>query len=153
MPGFRHLAVACSLILVLTAPAARLLSAEVATPPAQAHPGKADWAEARRLDIILSEFQYAPSEIVLEVGKPYLLRLENKGWFGHDFTAPAFFRTVAFGPGQTASDAQRSGGSVSLAAGEVQEIEIMPLQAGRYALECTKPLHSLFGMSGDIIVR
>lgn len=28
----------------------------------------------------------------------------------------------------------------------------MPLQAGSYALECTKPLHGLFGMSGDILV-
>lgn len=155
MRGYRHLAVACSLVLILIAPAPRLLGAEVATTSAraQARAEQADWAHARRLDIILSEFQFAPSEIAVDVGAPYVLRLENKGWFRHDFTAPAFFRSVAFGPGQSASEAQRSGGSFSLAPGEVQEIEFVPLQAGKYALECTKPLHGLFGMSGDIIVR
>jgi uncharacterized cupredoxin-like copper-binding protein len=29
----------------------------------------------------------------------------------------------------------------------------VPLQAGNYALECTKPLHALFGMTGDIVVE
>jgi uncharacterized cupredoxin-like copper-binding protein len=33
------------------------------------------------------------------------------------------------------------------------EIEFVPLQAGIYALECTKPLHGLFGMTGDIVVE
>jgi uncharacterized cupredoxin-like copper-binding protein len=33
------------------------------------------------------------------------------------------------------------------------EIGLVPLQPGRYALECTKPLHGLFGMSGDIVVE
>ncbi|MGZ9034159.1 MAG: plastocyanin/azurin family copper-binding protein, partial [Rhodospirillales bacterium] len=41
----------------------------------------------------------------------------------------------------------------SLAAGEVKEIEFVPLQAGTYAVECTKPLHGLFGMTGDIVVQ
>ena len=43
--------------------------------------------------------------------------------------------------------------SLSLAAGEVEEIELVPLQAGTYAVECTKPLHGLFGMTGDIVVE
>ncbi len=151
MHAFRHLAVACVLGVVAPRPS----SAAVVTPPsqAQARPEEADWTHARRFDIILSEFQFAPSEIAFRLGEPYVLRLENKGRFRHNFTAPAFFRTVAFRPGRAASEAEHSGGSFSLAAGEVQEIEFVPLQAGTYALECTKPLHGLFGMSGDIVVR
>jgi uncharacterized cupredoxin-like copper-binding protein len=77
-----------------------------------------------------------------------MLRLENTGRLRHTFTAPEFFRAVAFRPGEAATEAEQSGGSLSLPAGEVEEIDLVPLQPGTYAVECTKPLHGLFGMTG-----
>jgi uncharacterized cupredoxin-like copper-binding protein len=130
-------------------------AAEVGQPPpeAQVRAVEADWTHARYYDVILGEFHFAPSRIVLQHGEPYALRLENKGRFRHTFTAPEFFHAVAFRPGGAVTEAEQSGGSLSLAAGEIKEIEFVPLQAGTYALECTKPLHGLFGMTGDIVVE
>lgn len=119
---------------------------------AQTRASDVDWARARHYDITLSEFHFAPSRITLQRGEPYALRLENKGRFRHTFTAPAFFRTVAFKPGGAATEAETTGG-LSLGANESAEIEFVPLRQGTYAVECTKPLHGVFGMSGDIVVQ
>jgi uncharacterized cupredoxin-like copper-binding protein len=129
-------------------------AAELGTwPEAQVPATEVDWTRARHYDVILDEFHFAPSRIVLRNGEPYALRLDNRGRFRHTFTAPEFFRAVAFRPGAAATEAEQSGGSLSIAAGEVVEIEFVPLQAGIYALECTRPLHGLFGMTGDILVE
>jgi uncharacterized cupredoxin-like copper-binding protein len=153
MHDVRHAVVAC--ILFFGALTGRLSCADVVgtVPEAQGRAAEVDWTHAQHYDIILSEFHFAPSRIVLQHGEPYALRLENKGRFRHTFTAPEFFRSVAFRPGGAATEAEQPGGSLSLAAGEVKEIDFVPLQAGTYALECTKPLHGLFGMTGDIIVQ
>ena len=153
MHDFRHAVVAC--VLLFGAFAGRPSCADVVGPPpeVQARAAEVDWMHAHNYDISLSEFHFAPSRVVLRHGEPYALRLENAGRFRHTFTAPEFFRAVAFRPGAAATEAEQAGGSLSLAAGEVQEIEFVPLQAGTYAVECTKPLHGLFGMTGEIVVQ
>jgi uncharacterized cupredoxin-like copper-binding protein len=154
MHDFRRAVVAC--VLLFGALAARPTCADVVGTPAheaQSRAAEVDWAHAQAYDIILTEFHFAPSRIVLRHGQPYALRLENKGRFRHTFTAPEFFHAVAFRPGEAATEVEQSGGSFSLAAGEVEEIDFVPLQAGTYPLDCTKPLHGLFGMTGDIIVE
>lgn len=110
-----------------------------------------DWAQAQPYPVILGEFHYQPHRIILRRGQPYVLRLQNAGRISHTFTAPSFFKTVRFRQDPAGKEAEASGGLV-LAAGEAVEIGLVPLQAGSYALECTKPLHGLFGMSGDILV-
>lgn len=129
-------------------------SADVSgTPPAaQAGAADVDWTRAQAYDVILTEFRFAPPRIVLRQGEPYALRLENERRFRHTFTAPEFFRAVAFRPGGAAPEAEQSG-SLSVAAGEVEEVDFVPLQVGTYSLECSKPLHGLFGMTGEIVVQ
>jgi uncharacterized cupredoxin-like copper-binding protein len=154
MHAFRHVVVAY--VLLFGGLAARPSCADVIGPPpakAQARAAEVDWTHAQHYDVILSEFHFAPSRIVLQHGEPYMLRLENTGRLRHTFTAPEFFRAVAFRPGEAATEAEQSGGSLSLPAGEVEEIGLVPLQPGTYAVECTKPLHGLFGMSGDIVTQ
>ena len=152
MHDFRNTVVACVLLFGALTP--RLSCADVVGPSPEARPraSEVDWTHAQHYDVILSEFHFAPSRIVLQHGEPYVLRLENRGRFRHTFTAPEFFRAVAFGPG-AANEAEQAAGIFSVAAGEVEEIEFVPLQAGTYPLECTKPLHGLFGMTGDIVVQ
>src|SRR5512144_759629 len=148
---FRYAAVACGMLAGVIAGRPSCGSEIGMWREAQVRAIEADWTQARHYDVILGEFHFGPSRIVLQQGDPNALRLENRGRFRHTFTAPEFFRSIAFGPGGAASEAERSG-SLSLAAGEVIEIKFVPLQAGAHALECTKPLHGLFGMTGDIVV-
>ena len=153
MHDFRNAVLAC--VLLFGALNARLSCADVvgATSEAPPRPSEVDWTHAQHYDVMLSEFHFAPSRIILQRGQPYALRLENKGRFRHTFTAPEFFRSVAFRGAGDATETERSEGSFSLAAGDVKEIDVLPLQAGTYPLECTKPLHGLFGMTGDIVVQ
>jgi uncharacterized cupredoxin-like copper-binding protein len=154
MHGLR-LAVVGACVLVLGALAARPACADASgtAPGAPAGAAEVDWTRAQPYDVMLTEFHFAPSRIVLRQGEPYALRLENAGRFRHTFTAPEFFRTVAFRPGGAGTPAEESGGSLSIAAGEVEEIDLVPLQAGTFSLECSKPLHGFFGMTGEIVVQ
>jgi uncharacterized cupredoxin-like copper-binding protein len=153
MHGLRLAVVAC--VSLLGALGARSSCAEVGSlsPGVQAGAAEVDWTRAQPYDVILTEFHFAPTRIVLRHGEPYALRLENAGRFRHTFTAPEFFRAVAFRPGGAGTQAEQSGGSLSIAAGEVEEIDLVPLQAGTFSLECSKPLHGLFGMTGEIVVQ
>ena len=100
MHDVRYAVVAC--VLLFGALAGRPSCAAVVGPPpeAQVRAAEVDWTHAQHYDIILSEFHFAPSRIVLQHGEPYALRLENRGRFRHTFTAPEFFRAVAFRPGE-----------------------------------------------------
>ena len=154
MHYFRYAIVAC--VLLFGGLAGRPSCANpvnAPTPEVQPSATDVDWTHTRHYDIILDEFHFAPSGIVLQHGEPYAMRLENTGRFRHTFTAPEFFRALAFRTGEAATGAEQAAGSFSLAAGEAKEIEFVPLRADTYGLECTKPLHGLFGMTGDIVVQ
>ena len=43
------------------------------------------------VEVRLVNFKFTPRTIVLDHGRPYVLRLVNVSSGGHDFTAPAFF--------------------------------------------------------------
>lgn len=144
--------VACMVLISVFA--LRLPGAGAADPSAGRESlAKIDWTLARDYAVVLDEFHFSPSPIVFDHGYPYALRLENKGRFSHTFTAPAFFRSVEMRPGLAASEVERSDGSLTLSAGEVKTVYVVPREAGTYGLECKKLLHGLFGMSGDIVVR
>jgi hypothetical protein len=46
----------------------------------------------------LSSFKFAPSTIVLDHGRPYVLRLTNVSDSGHDFVAESFFGAANVAP-------------------------------------------------------
>jgi uncharacterized cupredoxin-like copper-binding protein len=151
MRGARDVVFCC--LALFGALAAGPSSAAVAGTPSAAAPAQeVDWTQVQAYDIVLTEFHFEPARIVLRQGLPYTLRLENQGGFRHTFTAPEFFRTVVFGPHGAATEAEQSGG-LSLAADEVKEVTLVPMQAGTYPLDCTKPMHGLFGMEGEIVVE
>jgi len=131
------------------------LAACAAPPPVVAGPEApgTDWAAAETREIRLDEYAFAPERIALAAGRPVRLRLVNRGARPHDFTAPAFFAAAATPPGDPVALALRAaGGSVDVPAGAVREVVVLPLRAGTYPLDCDKPLHGMFGMTGEIAV-
>ncbi|HLZ66979.1 MAG TPA: cupredoxin domain-containing protein [Aliidongia sp.] len=134
---------ACGLLAACASPAPSGPSAELRPAP------DADWGKARPVMVRLADFSFTPNHIALEAGAPVRLTLVNAGSGAHDFFAPRFFATVGFRQGTVVPD---KNGSVTLKAGETEDIELVPTQAGTYPLECTEFLHSLFGMTGVIEV-
>lgn len=116
-----------------------MIAAQPATPQAPA-----------AVNVQLSNFTFAPKTIVLDHGRPYVLRLYNASDGGHDFTAPAFFAASMIAP----SDRRWiSEGEVEVPPGQLREIRLTAPAAGQYKLKCTHSFHKMLGMSGKIIVR
>jgi plastocyanin len=108
-----------------------------------------NWGQAQRITVVLSSFKFAPATIRLRAGQPVILRLQNGGGAGHDFSAPAFFRAAAI---RQQDAGKLAGGSVDVGGRESVDIALIPV-AGTYPLRCTHALHSTFGMKGSIVVQ
>jgi uncharacterized cupredoxin-like copper-binding protein len=98
----------------------------------------------------LSSFKFTPSTIVLDHGRPYVLRLANVSKDGHDFTASEFFAAAAVAPADRRLVQE---GEVEVPSGQVREIHLTAPAAGSYKIKCSHSFHKMFGMSGKIIVR
>jgi len=102
------------------------------------------------IEVQLSNFKFAPRTIVLQQGRPYVLRLHNASSGGHDFTAPAFFAASTIAAADRRWVTQ---GEVEVPPGQLREIRLTAPAAGSYKLKCTHRFHKMLGMSGKIIVR
>ncbi len=108
-----------------------------------------DFSRAETVEVVLANFKFAPAELHLTPGRPYLLKFTNSAGGGHDFTAPDFFAAAQIYP----DDAARiSDGQVELEGGESSTIRLVP-NKGEYKIVCTHFGHSALGMTGKIIVR
>ncbi len=102
------------------------------------------------INISLTNYAFAPSQINLKAGTTYRIHFTNDGSKGHNFNAPEFF---------TASQVARADagkiddGSVELDSGEAVDVTVTPNRAGTYRLDCTHFMHSMLGMHGKIIVQ
>lgn len=108
-----------------------------------------DFTGAQTFEVTLSNFDFTPSNIMLQAGKPYVLKIVNTSSRGHDFAAPDFFAAAAVAP----QDAARiAGGEVDLHGGQSASVHLVPA-AGEFKLVCTHFGHAALGMTGKIIVR
>ena len=132
--------------------------ADVAVGP-WAHDGPAlvkstDWTKQEELTIDLSEFAFTPKGFTLTAGRPYVLKVVNKGTVKHEFTAEAFFGAVAFRKAEDASAEFKAWAprEVEVFAGQEIEVFLIPTQAGTYKLVCEIEGHLEAGMFGTITV-
>ncbi len=123
------------------------------TSAGSAPPANVNWEQAQKLEVVLDDYSFTPAQVVLRANQPYVLRLRNASGARHTFTAPEFFRSAALGPGDASAQVRDGGGSVSVAAGQTASLDVLPLRAGSYPLTCERPLHALFGMTGQIVVQ
>ncbi|MGB8276109.1 MAG: plastocyanin/azurin family copper-binding protein [Alphaproteobacteria bacterium] len=117
----------------------------------------ADFARAETVPVTLSEYAFAPAALSVKAGRPYVLRLENKGTKAHFFSSVPFFKAIAVrslsghaGQGEIAAPYLKT---IGLAAGETRELAFVPLAKGTYDFECTAPFHADFGMTGTVTIE
>lgn len=111
--------------------------------PGAAQP--ADWNAAERVEIVLSDFKFAPEKLRLRGGRPYVLHFVNKGSGGHNFAARDFFSAASV------RGAPPPDGEVELKKGASMEVALVPAR-GTYKVRCTHLFHTSFGMSGEVVV-
>ena len=58
------------------------------------HAGWAESSKAETVTLVGRDYEFAPNRLTFRVGSAYRLRFENRGKELHEFTAPAFLKTV-----------------------------------------------------------
>ena len=123
-----------------------LSSASLALPSA-ARAAETDWAKARPVTVVMTEYKFTPDHLRFERGVPYRLHLENRGKEVHEFTAPTFFKTIRLHNPNVLSPAS---GDVVLSPGQQKDVYFIAERPGRYDLTCAD--HDWDGMIGSIVV-
>jgi plastocyanin len=104
-------------------------------------------APVETVTIRLASFSFTPDQLQLRVGVPIRLHFVNVSSGGHNFSAPEFFGASIFPSGSPPED-----GTVEVASGSSVDVTLIPNLPGTYPFKCTHLLHSMFGMSGTIVV-
>jgi uncharacterized cupredoxin-like copper-binding protein len=114
-----------------------------------AAPAAAFQAPPRVVEVALSSFAFAPDTIRLHAGEAIVLHHVNTGSGGHDFSAPRFFAAATIAP---TDRARLRRGTLEVPGHRSVDLRLTVPAAGHYTLRCTHPLHSVFGMHGEIDV-
>ena len=95
----------------------------------------------------LYSFGFNPTPITLRAGQPVTLVFTNASGTGHEFKAPAFFRTSKILSGSVSDE-----GSVELKGHRSASVTLIPAR-GSYPVHCGHFFHSQMGMTSTIVVQ
>ena len=111
---------------------------------------KLDWNSAKPVDVVLSEYQFAPNSLHFHQGTPYRLRLRNAGIEVHDFASKPFFQAIAAAKLVDAEGTTPLPHLISIGVdpGTAKDLYFVPVRPGSYSFDCDEPLHATFGMTG-----
>jgi uncharacterized cupredoxin-like copper-binding protein len=114
-----------------------------------------DWTRTKIVTVDMDEYDFVPSSLSLEAGKPYRLHLENTGGKSHTFSSDPFFKTIAVRRLTTREGTVEAPfvKELVVAPGQAADLEFVALAPGEYRLVCDEPLHEIFGMTGAIHVQ
>ena len=114
----------------------------------------ADWDAMETVSVELGEYYFAPEVITLQVDQPYKLELKNAGELKHEFTADAFYRSVAFRKAQDTAGEYKGPhpSEIEVFAGQQTDLYLIPTEVGEYELVCEIEGHLEAGMVGKIVV-
>ncbi len=124
-----------------------VLAAPIVVVPPAAWPQPLQDQSVETIIIRLSNFAFNPEQLRLRVGVPVRLHLENAASGGHNFSSPALFAASILQDGPPPRN-----GKIEVAGSSSLDIILTPRAPGTYKFECTHFLHSLFGMTGTIVV-
>lgn len=118
---------------------------------------KADWTKAKVITVTLTEHDYSPREIVFKAGQPYKVELKNEGEKDHYFTAPDFFKSVAWRKVMVNKQAEIKAPYFSaievLKKGGQADLYFVAVKAGKYEVYCTIDDHREKGMETFLLVE
>jgi uncharacterized cupredoxin-like copper-binding protein len=114
-----------------------------------------DFAKVQTVTVGMDEYDYVPSSLSIDAGKPYRLHIENNGGKSHTFSSEPFFKSIAARRLTTKEGAVQAPfiQELVVAPGQAADLEFVALTPGDYPLVCNEPLHEIFGMTGTIHVR
>lgn len=116
----------------------------------------ADWSKMETIGIVLTEYAFAPSTLVLREGVPYKLEIINKGMMKHYFTAESFFKAIATRKVQSNADGEIKAPyftALEVFPGRSLDLYFIPVKKGSYDLKCTIEGHTEKGMVGHIVIE
>jgi uncharacterized cupredoxin-like copper-binding protein len=117
----------------------------------------ADWKQMQTVTIQLGEHQFEPSDLKLKAGQPYKIELKNVGEKDHYYTAPKFFKAVAWRKLMVNKQAEVKVDYVNavevLKGGGQLDLYVIPVTPGAYEVFCTVDDHRDKGMEGKITIE
>ena len=117
----------------------------------------ADWDTVQTVTVTMEEHSYEPQQLQLKAGQPYKIVLKNIGEKDHYYTAPDFFRSVAWRKLMVNKQAEIKVDYVTATevlkkTGQL-DLYIVPVTKGSYTVYCTLDDHREKGMEGMIVVE
>ena len=100
------------------------------------------------VNVVASEYQFAPNRLSFEHGVRYRLHVENHGKETHEFTAPRFFKAIAI-EDPSALNADKT--EIVVNPGEAKDLNFVANKPGHYRFICAD--HDWAGMKGKITVK
>jgi uncharacterized cupredoxin-like copper-binding protein len=107
-----------------------------------------DWAKARPVTVVASEYKFTPNHIVFRRGVAYRLTVANRGTELHEFNAPQFFKTITMRDA-AALNVDRT--EIDVQPGQQKVLYFIARHDGNFRLIC--PDHDWAGMTGTIRVH
>lgn len=117
----------------------------------------ADWGAMKTVTVTMDEHSYTPQVMRLEAGQPYKIELKNLGDKDHYYTAPEFFRSVAWRKLMVNRNAEIKvdyvvATEVLKKTGQL-DLYLVPVKKGTFPVYCTLDDHRDKGMDAQIIVE
>lgn len=108
----------------------------------------------RTVTLTMTEFQFQPAEITVNVGQPIKLVMKNNGTVLHDFVSTDALVEVMEEHGAEHDMAgMATNMHAAIEAGQQSTLEFKATQAGIYTFYCTITGHQEAGMVGKLIVK
>jgi uncharacterized cupredoxin-like copper-binding protein len=130
--------------------ACAILLAAAVTGAGAANAQPADWSHAQTLNVALTDFAFTPKVLHLHRNTAYRLHLVNSTGKGHDFAAYELFESAQVAPGDKA---KIDDGKIEVSKHAAVDVRFIPTRAGTFKVKCTHPLHSMLGMTGEVVVN
>jgi len=117
----------------------------------------ADWSRMATVSVTMDDLGYGAEPLRLKAGQPYKIELRNVGEKDHYYTAPEFFRSVAWRKLMVNRNAEIKVDYVTatevLKKNGQLDLYLVPVKTGSYTVYCSIDDHRDKGLHSTIVVE